>query len=124
MLSGIIMPLFNIPLILRIIRRRSSGDVSMVWLIGVWSCVIAMLPSSLQSPDPVLVVFGIINSLFSRRSFSRFSTFIGMSKIEQSRFVNVDEPLQNLCHSLLMAHECTTLKRANFRFSILNPRDP
>jgi hypothetical protein len=24
----------------------------------------AMLPSSLQSPDPVLVVFGIVNSLF------------------------------------------------------------
>jgi hypothetical protein len=23
-----------------------------------------------------------------------------------------------------MAHECTTLKRANFRFSILNPGDP
>jgi hypothetical protein len=48
----------------------------------------------------------------------------GCQKIEQSRFVNVDEPLQNLCHSLLMAHECTTLKRANFRFSILNPGDP
>ena len=64
MLSGIIMPLFNIPLILRIVRRRSSGDISLVWVIGVWSCVIAMLPSSLQSPDPVLVVFGIINSLF------------------------------------------------------------
>jgi uncharacterized protein with PQ loop repeat len=64
MLSGIIMPLFNIPLILRIIRRRSSGDISLVWVIGVWSCVISMLPSSLQSPDPVLVVFGIINSLF------------------------------------------------------------
>ena len=63
MLSGIIMPLFNIPLILRIIRRRSSGDISLLWVIGVWSCVIAMLPSSLQSPDPVLVVFGIINSL-------------------------------------------------------------
>jgi uncharacterized protein with PQ loop repeat len=64
MLSGIIMPLFNIPLILRIIRRRSSGDISLVWVIGVWSCVIAMLPYSLQSRDPVLVVFGIINSLF------------------------------------------------------------
>ena len=64
MLSGIIMPLFNIPLILRIVRRRSSGDISLVWVIGVWSCVIAMLPSSLQSPDPVLVVFGIVNSLF------------------------------------------------------------
>jgi len=64
MLSGIIMPLFNIPLILRIVRRRSSGDISLVWVIGVWSCVIAMLPSSLQSPDPVLVAFGIINSFF------------------------------------------------------------
>ena len=64
MLSGIIMPLFNIPLILRIIRRRSSADISLLWVIGVWSCVIAMLPSSLRSPDPVLAVFGIINSLF------------------------------------------------------------
>ena len=62
--SGIIMPLFNIPLILRIFRRRSSGDISVVWVIGVWCCVLAMLPSSLQSSDPVLVVFGIINSLF------------------------------------------------------------
>ena len=64
MLSGIIMPIFNIPLILRIVRRRSSGDISLVWVIGVWSCVIAMLPSNLQSPDSVLVVFGIVNSLF------------------------------------------------------------
>lgn len=64
MLSGIIMPLFNIPLILRIVRRRSSADISLLWVIGVWSCVMAMLPSSLQSPDPVLAVFGIINSLF------------------------------------------------------------
>ena len=64
MLGRIIMPLFNIPLILRIIRRRSSGDISLVWVIGVWSCVIAMLPSSLQSPDPVLLIFGIVNSLF------------------------------------------------------------
>jgi hypothetical protein len=58
------MLLFNIPLILRIVRRRSPEDISLLWVIGVWSCVMAMLPSSLQSPDPVLVVFGIINSLF------------------------------------------------------------
>jgi hypothetical protein len=64
MSGGIIMPLFNIPLILRILRRGSSGDISLVWVTGVWCCVLAMLPSSLQSPDPVLVVFGIINSLF------------------------------------------------------------
>lgn len=64
MRSGIIMPLFNVPLILRIIRRRSSADIRLLWVIGVWSCVMAMLPSSMQPPDPVLVVFGIINSLF------------------------------------------------------------
>jgi Cu/Ag efflux pump CusA len=64
MLSGMLMPIFNIPLILRIVRRRSSGDISLVWVIGVWSCVIAMLPSSLHSPDPVLAVFGIVNAVF------------------------------------------------------------
>jgi uncharacterized protein with PQ loop repeat len=97
MLSGIIMLLFNIPLILRIIRRRSSGDISLVWVIGVWSCVVAMLPSSLQSPDPVLVVFGIINSLFfSAVFFHRSLLSSGGQKNEQSWFVNVYESLQNL----------------------------
>ena len=104
MLSGIIMPLFNIPLILRIIRRRSSGDISLVWVIGVWSCVIAMLPSSLQSPDPVLVVFGIINSLFfSAVLFTVLLLSSERQKSEQSRFVNVDEPLQHSYNSSAMS---------------------
>src|SRR4051794_17086745 len=64
MLSGLIMPVFNIPLIVRIVHRRSSADISLIWVIGVWICVVAMLPSSLQSSDPVLFVFGIANSLF------------------------------------------------------------
>jgi len=52
MTSGIIMPFFNIPLIIRIIRRRSSEDISLVWVVGAWICVMGMLPQSLQSPDP------------------------------------------------------------------------
>jgi hypothetical protein len=64
MLSGLIMPVFNVPLIVRIVQRRSSGDISLIWVIGVWICVMAMLPASLQSSDPVLFLFGIANSLF------------------------------------------------------------
>ena len=38
--SGILMPFFNIPLIVRIIRRGSSDDISLVWAARVWICVI------------------------------------------------------------------------------------
>ena len=50
----------------------------------------AMLPSSLQSPDPVPVVFGIINSLFFSGLFHGPLLSSGRQKTEQSRFVNVD----------------------------------
>ncbi len=64
--SGILMPLFNLPLMLRVIRRRSSEDISLVWVVGVWICVMGLLPSSLQSPDPILFAFGVVNAvLFS-----------------------------------------------------------
>ncbi|MGE5216317.1 MAG: hypothetical protein ACM3SP_04850 [Chloroflexota bacterium] len=64
MVSGIIMPFFNIPLIMRIIHRRSSEDISLIWAVGAWICVMGMLPQSLRSPDPVLLTFGIVNGLF------------------------------------------------------------
>jgi threonine/homoserine efflux transporter RhtA len=64
MISGIIMPFLNIPLIVRIIRRRSSEDISLVWVVGAWICVMGMVPQSLQSPDSVLMAFGIVNGLF------------------------------------------------------------
>ena len=63
LVSSIIMPFFNIPLIVRIIQRRSSEDISLVWVVGAWICVVGMLPSSLQSPDPVLIAFGILRNL-------------------------------------------------------------
>ncbi|TMA08122.1 MAG: hypothetical protein E6J89_15450 [Deltaproteobacteria bacterium] len=64
LVSGIIMPFFNIPLIVRVIRRRSSADISLVWAVGAWICVMGILPSSLQSPDPVLLAFGVVNAIF------------------------------------------------------------
>lgn len=71
MVSGIMMPLFNLPLMLRVIRRRSSQDISLVWVIGVWFCVMGLLPSSLQSLDPILFAFGVVNALlFSGVFFS------------------------------------------------------
>ncbi len=64
MLSGVLMPFFNIPLILRIVKRRSSEDISLAWVIGVWFCVVGMVPSSVKSSDIVLYVFGIVNVFF------------------------------------------------------------
>jgi hypothetical protein len=64
MLSGILMPFFNIPLILRIVRRRSSQDISLAWVIGVWACVAGMVPASLISSDLVLYTFGVVNVVF------------------------------------------------------------
>ncbi len=57
------MPLWNIPLIVRIVRRRSCGDLSLLWLFGIWGCIVLMLPSSLISTDIVLKAFGISNFL-------------------------------------------------------------
>jgi uncharacterized protein with PQ loop repeat len=64
MLSGVLMPFFNIPLILRIVKRRSSEDISLAWVIGVWFCVVGMVPASLISSDLVLYTFGIVNVIF------------------------------------------------------------
>jgi len=64
MVSAVVLPFFNIPLIIRIIRRRSSQDISLVWVIGVWVCIIGMLPSGLSSADPIWVVYSMVNTVF------------------------------------------------------------
>jgi len=66
MVAAVAMPLWNIPLILRIERRRSSADMSLAWAWGVLVCILLMLPSALISPDRVFRAFGIVNAvLFS-----------------------------------------------------------
>ena len=64
MIASIILPLWNIPLILRIVQRRSSRDVSLSWAFGVWGCLVFMLPAGLVSPDPVWKIFSGVNFVF------------------------------------------------------------
>ncbi|MDP3142663.1 MAG: hypothetical protein Q8N14_01765 [Candidatus Omnitrophota bacterium] len=64
LIAAIILPFWNIPLIARIIKRKSSKDISMFWAVGVWSCLALMAPSSFVSVDIVWKVFSIINLIF------------------------------------------------------------
>lgn len=59
--AGAAMPLFNIPLMARIIRRRSCEDISLAWLFGVWICILLMVPAALVSDDLVLKAFAASN---------------------------------------------------------------
>jgi len=61
LIASITMPLFNIPLIVKIIRRRSSTDISMSWVMGVWVCALLMAPSGFTSKDLIWRTFNIIN---------------------------------------------------------------
>lgn len=60
-IAAIVLPLWNIPLIVRIVKRRSSRDISMYWALGVWTCFILMAPSAFISADPVWKAFNIAN---------------------------------------------------------------
>ena len=60
-IAAIVLPFFNIPLIVRIQRRKSSKDISLYWVIGVWVCLVLMFPSALVSSDIVFKSFSIVN---------------------------------------------------------------
>jgi len=65
-IAAIVLPLWNIPLILRIIERKSSRDISLPWALGVWTCLALMTPVGIQSSEMVWRVFSIMNvSIFS-----------------------------------------------------------
>ncbi|MBI3313474.1 MAG: hypothetical protein HYZ83_04515 [Candidatus Omnitrophica bacterium] len=66
LVSSVILPLWNIPLIVTMMKRKSSRDISLHWAVGVWTCLLFMLPSGLLSKDLVWKVFCVVNfSLFS-----------------------------------------------------------
>ena len=71
-ISGVALPLFNIPLIVRLMKRKSSQDFSLSWAIGVWVCIILMTPQALRSHDLAFKAFGIVNLIF----FSLVAFFI------------------------------------------------
>ncbi|MFH0877886.1 MAG: hypothetical protein V1863_06675 [Candidatus Omnitrophota bacterium] len=61
LVAGIILPFWNIPLIWRIQRRRSSQDISLFWAVGVWVCLVLMFPSACVSADIVYKAFSWVN---------------------------------------------------------------
>ncbi len=63
-LGSLALPLFNIPLMIKLYRRKSSADLSLVWVIGVEVCIILMLPAGLESQDLIFRVFAVMNILF------------------------------------------------------------
>ncbi len=61
LIAAVILPFWNVPLILRIVKRKSSEDFSLFWAVGVWICFILMAPSVFTSTDIVWKVFNIVN---------------------------------------------------------------
>jgi len=59
--SSVVLPLFNIPLILKIRKRGSSKDYFLTWTFGIFDCLLLIIPSVLLMPHIVFKVFGIIN---------------------------------------------------------------
>ncbi len=65
-LAAVIMPLFNIPLVMRMVKRKSSKDISLLWASGVWVCILGLVPAGWVSTDPILKIFTLVNmTLFS-----------------------------------------------------------
>ena len=63
LVAAIILPFFNIPLIVKIVKRRSSSDISLSWMWGVWICTLLMFPSGFTSSDVVWRCYNIINTV-------------------------------------------------------------
>lgn len=63
-IAAFLMPFFNIPMILRLLKRKRSEDVSLIWIGGVWVCTLLMTPNALASVDLGFKLFGISNILF------------------------------------------------------------
>ena len=63
LIAAVVMPFWNIPLILKIARRRSSKDLSLGWALGVFACILLMLPAALVSPDRIFKTFSLINTV-------------------------------------------------------------
>ena len=62
--AGVTLPLFNIPLILRLVKRKSAEDFSISWAVGVWVCILLMTPQALRSQDLAFRAYGMVNIVF------------------------------------------------------------
>ena len=86
-ISAVVLPLFNVPLILKIVKRKSASDFSVSWAVGVWVCILLMSPQAFRSPDMAFRVFGIFNLIF----FSLVTFFV--LKYRKSRQMSFPPPI-------------------------------
>ncbi len=61
LIASVTLPLWNIPLIVRMIQRKSSDDISLSWAIGVWASFALMAPQGFVSKDIVWKMFNMVN---------------------------------------------------------------
>jgi uncharacterized protein with PQ loop repeat len=59
--AGALMPMFNIPLIMKIRARKSAKDISLAWAWGIWICIVLQTPAALMSSDIAFKSFGFTN---------------------------------------------------------------
>jgi len=59
--AAIILPLWDIPLIVRVVKRKSSQDISLIWAIGIWITAVMLAPSAFLSGDKMAIGFNTMN---------------------------------------------------------------
>lgn len=62
-IAGGILPLFDLFLIVHVIKRKSSKDISLMWAIGLWATSVGMAPAGILSPSIASKAFNIVNVL-------------------------------------------------------------
>ena len=62
-IGAVCLPFFSIPMILKMAKRKSSKDVSLVWALGVWVCFLMMFPSAIASEDFNYRIFSAMNMI-------------------------------------------------------------
>ena len=59
--AAVILPFWDIPLMVRVIRRKSSEDISLIWIAGLWGSSVLMAPSAFMTGDKVAMGFNAVN---------------------------------------------------------------
>ena len=59
--AGVVLPLFDIALIARVLKRKSSADISLSWAFGLWLTSVLMAPSAFISGDKAAMGFNSMN---------------------------------------------------------------
>jgi len=59
--ASVILPLWDIPLIVQVIKRKSSRDISLTWAAGIWVTAVLMTPASFMEHNIIAIGFNIAN---------------------------------------------------------------